>query len=187
MIRNLLNPMAMHFPIEAFALEVFSNSSDLVGSNDVISSISRIMLQNDQLANANTLLTRTQNGSGKEMRKVLKDFLPALDSFERILSAARENEPADETAANWIKNMEVVYIKLLNSLKAAGLEPLQTVGRPVDLNFHEVVEYRPTDEFPHHTVIQEIQRGYLVFGQLLREARVIVACNKNEASDIATS
>lgn len=175
-----LSPFAMNFPVNAQSLDVYDTSTQ-AADGDVMSALAQILADNGKLKSANTqLMTAKINGKNNtEMNSLLKDFLPALDSFERIIGAAKTNTPESEEARNWIKSIDVVYAKLLNSLKAVGLQPLATVGMPVDLNVHDVIEYRKTDVAPHNAVISEIQRGYSCFGQLLREARVVVACNTN--------
>ena len=52
------------------------------------------------------------------------------------------------------------------------------MGKKVDLNLHEVVEYRASADHPNDTVIGERQKGYVLRGKLLRDAKVVVAYNE---------
>jgi molecular chaperone GrpE len=76
---------------------------------------------------------------------------------------------------NWLKSIEALYFRILKVAENFGLVPLKAIGRVVDLDFHDVVEYRPSLDHPGDTVIAERQKGYLFKGRLLREAQVVVA------------
>jgi molecular chaperone GrpE (heat shock protein) len=55
---------------------------------------------------------------------------------------------------------------------------LLTPGKLVNFDIHDVVEYRRTNQYPHNTVIKELQKGVVFRDRLLREAKVVVACNE---------
>ncbi len=111
-----------------------------------------------------------------EVEKMIKAILPFLDSFDRVLEAARAAEQTEQMT-NWLKSVESLYFRFLKILERFGLVPLTSIGRTVDLNLHDVVEYRPTVDHPGDTVIAERQKGYVYHGRLLREAQVVVAQN----------
>jgi molecular chaperone GrpE len=95
-------------------------------------------------------------------------LLPILDDFERALKV----ECADKEYA---RGIELIYQRLGAALAASGLEPLQAEGQPFDPNLHHAVEMVRSSDHQDHTVIQELQRGYLFRGRLLRPAMVKVA------------
>ena len=55
---------------------------------------------------------------------------------------------------------------------------MDTIGKPVDLDRHEVVEYRRSDEYTHNTVITERQKGYVFRNKIIRDAKVVVSHNE---------
>lgn len=118
----------------------------------------------------------SQKDKSGEVQKMIRAILPFLDSFDRVLEAARAAEQTEQMT-NWLKSIESLYFRFLNILERFGLVPLTTIGRSVDLNLHDVVEYRPTLDYPGDTVISERQKGYVYNGRLLREAQVVVAQN----------
>ncbi len=63
-------------------------------------------------------------------------------------------------------------------LESYGLFQLKAVGAKVDLNLHEVVEYRPSTDHMNEIVISERQKGYVFRGKLMRDAKVVVAYNE---------
>ena len=99
---------------------------------------------------------------------LVRSIVPVLDDFERALKV----ETADQ---NYAKGVELIYQRLADTLKKAGLEPIETEGKPFDPNVHEAVQRVPTDEAEDQTVLGELQRGYNFKGKLLRPAWVRVA------------
>jgi molecular chaperone GrpE len=98
----------------------------------------------------------------------LKALLPILDDFERAL----KQECAD---AEYAKGVELIYQRFFDVLKKLGLEPIAAVGKPFDPNFHHAIEMVPTEEFEDQSVVDDLLRGYLFKGRLLRASMVRVA------------
>jgi molecular chaperone GrpE len=100
--------------------------------------------------------------------ETLRALLPILDDFERALKV----EAADKEYA---RGMELIYQRLLDSLKKLGLEPITSTGTQFDPNVHHAVDRAVTDEVEENTILEEYQRGYNFRGKLLRPAMVKVA------------
>ncbi len=100
--------------------------------------------------------------------EAIRKLLPVLDDFDRALKV----ESADKEYA---KGVELIYQRLLDTLKRLGVEPLESTGKPFDPNVHHAIESVPTEEAADHTVLEELQRGYNFRGKLLRPAMVRVA------------
>jgi len=98
----------------------------------------------------------------------VRALLPILDDFERALKAA----PA---ADDFTRGIELIYNRLLETLKKQGLEPISAEGAPFDPHQHEAIGRLESTEHPDNTVVQEYQRGYNYKGRLLRPAMVQVA------------
>jgi len=112
--------------------------------------------------------------------EVVGDFLPILDDFERALTA-------DSTSPEYAKGIQMIYQRMVESMKKTGLEPIGTVGKPFDPHLHQAIERVETGEAPDHTVIGEFQRGYHFKGKLLRPSMVRVAVQPSEAPARADS
>jgi molecular chaperone GrpE len=145
-------------------------------SDDLISLLSEVMVENERLADLTSQLEE-KSGSPEELMRFVRSLIPFLDSFERVLFLAR-NHPPSEEIDNWLRGVESIYFRILNTLERFGLKAMETIGRGVNLDMHEVVEYRPTHEYPHNTIITERQRGYVFRGKILRDAKVVVAYNE---------
>jgi molecular chaperone GrpE len=101
--------------------------------------------------------------------EVVREILPVLDDFERAL----KTESSDES---YRKGVELIYQRLLETLKKIGLEPIEsTVGSEFDPNLHQAVVRSETEEAADNTILDEFSRGYNFKGKLLRPAMVRVA------------
>ncbi len=117
---------------------------------------------------------RTEREKADFMRfanfEMVRDLLPVLDGFERALTLE-----SGESMEGFKKGMELVRRQLLDGLKKAGLEPIESVGKKFDPNFHQAVVRAEKEGVEEDEVIEEFQRGYLFQGRLLRAAMVKVA------------
>jgi molecular chaperone GrpE len=95
-------------------------------------------------------------------------ILPVLDDFERALKM-------DAGGKEYSKGVELIYNRLVETLKKLGLEPLAAAGEKFDPNVHHAVEMVSTTEAEDQTVLDELQRGYNFKGRLLRPTMVRVA------------
>jgi molecular chaperone GrpE len=100
--------------------------------------------------------------------EVVRTMLPIVDDLERALKV----ETADKEYA---KGVELIYGRLLDTLKRQGLEPIETAGQTFDPNVHEAVQREHTEEAEDQAILGELQRGYNFKGKLLRPAWVKVA------------
>ncbi len=145
------------------------------GATDLLQAVATILAEHDQLI-SRTRELESQTGDPEETLRMVKNLVPVLDGIERVLAFARQSRPSEELT-NWLRSVEVVYYRLLNTLERVGLETVATLGKPVDLNCQEVVEYMPSKEHGHDHVVSERQKGYRFRGKLIRDAKVVVAYN----------
>jgi molecular chaperone GrpE len=103
-------------------------------------------------------------------QSLLEQLLPALDNFERAL----KTEATNEQAKTLIQGMEMVYRQLADALKQEGLTEVPTVGEKFDPNMHQAVMQVEDSEFESNTVIEELQKGYMLKDRVIRPAMVKV-------------
>lgn len=101
----------------------------------------------------------------------LKKIIEVLDNFER---GAKANETVED-CEKVKESFNLVHKQLLDVLSKVGLETIEAEGQEFDPNFHEAVMQTPTSEYPEHTVINELQKGYKLEDRVLRPALVNVA------------
>lgn len=178
MKRFFIDPLVDEFVIDELPEPVFLSREE--NRNDLLGLIGNVMLDNERLQDL-TLQLERRSGQTQEVEKIMRSLLPTLDSFDRILNLARSFPPGEEID-NWLKSIESVYFRLLTLLEGYGLYQLKTVGKKVDLNLHEVVEYLPSEDHPNDVVTSERQKGYVFRGKLLRDAKVVVAYSERSNS-----
>ncbi len=109
-----------------------------------------------------------QKSASKEL---IEELLPILDDFERAIKAFEEHNLSEEAK----KGIELIYNKLMNTLKKKGLEPMDEIGKPFDTDYHEAITEIPApSEDMKGKVVDVIQQGYLLNGKVLRYAKVVV-------------
>lgn len=166
------------FVIDEKPETVFEEAVAERSQSDLLQGLAEMLRDQAQLRELNETLKAAKNsGDGREMDNLVKRFLARMDGFDRILDAFRSMEPTPEVN-NWLRSLEGLYYKIQEDLKNVGLTPIETVGKDVDLNCMEVVDYRPTHEHRNNSVIHELKRGYRYKGKVLRDAQVVVANNQ---------
>ncbi len=100
-----------------------------------------------------------------------------LDAMDRIVEAGKKHAQSEEIKA-WLQGVEAAYQRMIRLFEKHGLKVVSCLGDKVDLGVHDVVEYRKTDRHAHNTIIEEMQKGMIFRGKVLRDARVVVACNE---------
>lgn len=103
--------------------------------------------------------------------KLVTELLPVLDNFERALAT----EQAASEAESFIKGVDMIFRQLGQVLEQEGVKPMEAVGQPFNPEFHQAVMTVETDEFEEGTVVEELQKGYLLKDKVLRPAMVKVS------------
>ena len=101
----------------------------------------------------------------------LKKMLEVLDNFERGKKALESVEDCQKVK----ESFDMVHKQTMDVLTKLGLEQIETEGKEFDPNFHDAVMQTPTSEYPEHTIINELQKGYKMGDKVLRPALVNVA------------
>ena len=104
---------------------------------------------------------------------LIQDLLPALDSFDLALGHG--------LAPELEKGVLLIRSQLLDILKKRGLEVMNTEGQKFNPEFHESVGETESD-MGEGMIVEEIQKGYILRGNVIRPARVRIA--KQKASSL---
>lgn len=100
-----------------------------------------------------------------------EDLLAALDNLERATAAAEQGGEKGPL----VQGVAMVHSQLLDILRRHGITPIEAEGQPFDPNCHQAVLQQPSKEHPPMTVVQVLERGYLIHDRVLRPARVVVS------------
>ena len=102
-------------------------------------------------------------------KDILKDLLPTVDNLALALEKAENKEDP------FVQGVKLAYDGFLKALADHGTTPLDSVGEPFDTNFHDALAQLPSPDVPEGTVMNEVKRGWLLHGKLLRAAQVVVS------------
>jgi molecular chaperone GrpE len=98
------------------------------------------------------------------------DLLPVLDNFDRAVEAASQ---AGESGP-LMQGVALIQSQVLDILRRHGITPIDALGKPFDPNLHQAVMQQPSDQ-PPGTVVQVLEKGFMIHDRVLRPARVAVA------------
>ena len=103
---------------------------------------------------------------------VMVRLLEVLDEFELALTAAEQETEASD---RFVRGVHMVYAKLLELLKAEGLERIEADGKPFDPQLHEALLQGAGPEDGEPFVVDVLRTGYTLKGRVIRPAGVKVA------------
>jgi len=109
--------------------------------------------------------------------EIILNLLPIMDNFERALDCEVEKGSA------FYEGTSMIYREFLNVLAKFGVTPIKAIGEPFDPLLHEAVAVQTVSDIDSDgKVVQEVQKGYTLKGEVIRPARVIVG-KLNEETD----
>ncbi len=108
------------------------------------------------------------------MDDIRAEYILKMLEFHDELERARESVPEELRDKEWVKGVFQIEDKFDEFFKKSGVERIETNGKKFDPNFHEAIEQVESDK-ESGTIIEVIQKGYLLRGQLLRPAKVRVS------------
>jgi molecular chaperone GrpE len=102
-------------------------------------------------------------------RPVISRLLEVLDDFDLALMHAQDRPDFDR----FLHGVELVYAKLIDTLRAEGLERIEAQGKPFDPELHEAL-MQSGDGEGDPQVADVLRPGYTLKGRVLRPAGVRV-------------
>lgn len=141
------------------------------------------------LAEAENTRRRAQKDREEASRygiaRFARDLLDVADNLRRALeSLPADNQDEAEAGDKFksvIEGVEATERELLRAFEKNGIRQLDPAGEIFSPNFHEVMFETPGTGQPAGTIIQVIEKGYLLHDRLLRPARVGVAKDEGAA------
>lgn len=118
---------------------------------------------------------RTENDQLNLIKYAAESFiiklLDVIDDFERSLMHIKDAKDL----SNIEEGIRLVYSKLMKTLEEQGIKKIESIGKPFDVNLHEAVMQMQNDSAPPHTVLEEVQAGYIYKDKVIRHSKVIVS------------
>jgi len=117
----------------------------------------------------------TMMASSRALENIIRELLPVVDDVKRLLQYAPESNEISNEARPYIDGVELVKKNLEKWLTEKGVNPIESKGMILDVNFHEAISQVDHPEAEPDTIIDEYQTGYLLGEKVIRHAKVIVA------------
>ncbi len=108
---------------------------------------------------------------------LILELLPILDDFTRSMKSGKDRREFGP----FYQGIELIYSKLMKILEIQGVTPMECVGKEFNVDFHDALMQMPKEGVSPHTIIEEVEKGYMLYDKVLRHAKVVVA---SEPQDI---
>lgn len=112
-----------------------------------------------------------QNAHKFALEKFIDELLPVKDSLEMGVAAASETVDINKLR----EGSELTLRMLTTALEKFGVQEINPVGAKFNPELHEAMAMQPSEQAEPNTVLQVIQKGYVLNDRLIRPAMVIVA------------
>ena len=117
-----------------------------------------------------------------------KETLNLLDNLERSKKSLENDEKLKNTDAikKISEHLEIIYSDMLSIFKRNSIEPIEAINQKLDPNLHQAMMEIEDDNKDPGIIVQEIQKGFLMKGRLLRPSLVCVSkktLNKEDKED----
>jgi len=111
---------------------------------------------------------------------LIVDLLNVVDDLERSVELAQAKH---EDFSAFLKGIEMVLAHLYDLLKKNGLSTIEAKGKTFNPDYHEALLKVESDDFHENTVIEELQKGYLLNNRVIRTAKVKVSQKPESKSE----
>lgn len=102
---------------------------------------------------------------------VIKNMLPIVDDFQRAMTHNVEVQDPESLK----QGFELIYNKLLKSLEAKGLTPIEAQGEVFNADIHEAITNIPApSEDMKGKIVDVVEQGYYLGEKIIRFPKVVV-------------
>jgi len=113
-----------------------------------------------------------------------KEALNLLDNLERSKVALENDEKLKDTDAlkKIVDHLDIINDDMLSIFKKNNIEPIKSINEKLDPNLHQAMMEVEDDTKDPGTIVQEIQKGFMMKERLLRPA--LVGVSKKKAKEV---
>ena len=111
---------------------------------------------------------------------LIQELLPVADNLERAIQSIKDDETINDLVFEGIQMTLEEILKVFDRFK---VKPIEALGEPFDPSFHQAVMQEETDLQPRNTVLNELQKGYMIHDRLLRPSMVVVSKTTTKEND----
>ena len=110
----------------------------------------------------------------------VKAMLPVVDNLDRAIESSNNDKHADTSVLEGVK---MTLKEILKVFEQYNVKPFESLGKTFDPSLHQAVMQEETEEHPENSVVQELQKGYMMHDRLLRPAMVVVSKTKTKSEN----
>lgn len=104
---------------------------------------------------------------------LIKDVLPTIDNFERAIKMDDDN--LEDEVSKFLAGVKMIYCNLIGILEKYGVKAIDGANKPFDPTYHQAVMMEHVDGLEPGSVIEVLQKGYLLKDRVIRPAMVKVS------------
>ena len=106
-----------------------------------------------------------------------RETLKLIDNLERAKQSLQNDESLknSESLNKTLEHLEIINKDILSIFKKNNIEPITSINKKLDPNYHQAMMEIEDDQKEPGTIIQEIQKGFTMKDRLLRPALVGVS------------
>lgn len=106
---------------------------------------------------------------------LLGSLITVLDAMDAAYRSTFSKRGQDPSAQAFLDGFEHIRSLLSSALEGAGLQKIESVGKPYDPRQHEALITVPSASHPPNTVLEELRSGYRMRDRVVRPAQVSVS------------
>jgi len=103
---------------------------------------------------------------------IILELLNVLDDLERVINLAEDKH---EDLNAFLKGVEMILAHLYELLKTHGVKPVEAEGKVFDPHCHEALMQVENKDLAENTIVEVLQKGYLMYERVIRTAKVKVS------------
>ena len=104
-------------------------------------------------------------------QSLICELLTIIDELEYAIEAGKSSN--DKKAIT--EGVEMILKKMYETLRREGLSRIDAVGKPFDPSKHDAVAKVPTKDYKEGTIVEEVRKGFMLKGKVIRPSLVKVA------------
>jgi molecular chaperone GrpE len=120
-------------------------------------------------------IKRAQKDRAETIKYGIQEFakrvVAVIDDFSRAIASAEKTKDLEK----FFEGVKLIQAQFEKVLSEADITPIETVDKPFDPSKHEAVTMEENATVPEGTVLEELQRGFMLNDRALRPARVKIA------------
>jgi len=120
-------------------------------------------------------IKRAQKDRADTIKYGVQEFaakvVAVMDDFARAIASAEKTKEFER----FFEGIRLIETQFQKVLSEAGITPIETVGKPFDPGLHEALMQEERADVPEGTILEELQRGFMLNDRVLRAAKVKVS------------